>query len=76
MASPEFRKWWERHEVASGGEGRKELRHPVAGTLVFEHAVFRHEASDQRLVLYSPLADEDTPAKLAELLEGAAVARA
>jgi hypothetical protein len=73
-ASPEFRKWWERHEVASGGEGRKELHHPVVGTLVFEHAVFRHEASDQRLVLYSPLADEDTPAKLAQLLEGAAVA--
>jgi transcriptional regulator with XRE-family HTH domain len=74
-ASPEFRKWWERHEVASGGEGRKELRHPIAGTLVFEHAVFRHEASDQRLVLYSPLADENTPAKLAELLEGAAAVR-
>jgi transcriptional regulator with XRE-family HTH domain len=70
-ASPEFRKWWERHEVAGGGEGRKELRHPAAGTLVFEHAVFRHEASDQRLVLYSPLGDEDTPAKLARLLEGA-----
>jgi hypothetical protein len=69
--SPEFRKWWERHEVAGVGEGRKELRHPAVGTLVFEHAVFRHEVSDQRLVLYSPLADEDTPAKLAELLETA-----
>jgi transcriptional regulator with XRE-family HTH domain len=68
-ASPEFRKWWERHEVATGGEGRKELLHPVEGKLVFEHAVFRHEASDQRLVLYSPLSEEDTPAKLARLLE-------
>jgi transcriptional regulator with XRE-family HTH domain len=68
-ASPEFRRWWERHEVAGGGEGRKELLHPVAGRLVFEHAVFRHEASDQRLVLYSPLGDEDTPAKLARLLQ-------
>jgi transcriptional regulator with XRE-family HTH domain len=68
-ASPEFRKWWERHEVSTGGEGRKELVHPVAGKLVFEHAVFRHEASDQRLVLYSPLGEEDTPAKLAGLLE-------
>ena len=69
-ASPEFRKWWERHEVAGVGGGRKELIHPVAGRLVFEHAAFRHEDSDQRLVLYSPLADEDTPAKLAALLEG------
>jgi transcriptional regulator with XRE-family HTH domain len=68
-ASPEFRKWWERHEVATGGEGRKELLHPVAGKLVFEHAVFRHEASDQRLVLYSPLREEDTAAKLTQLLE-------
>ena len=67
-ASPEFRKWWERHEVATLGEGRKELMHPGAGKLVFEHAAFRHEASDQRLVLYSPLGDEDTPAKLAKLL--------
>jgi transcriptional regulator with XRE-family HTH domain len=66
--SPEFRKWWERHEVAGSGEGRKEMDHPVAGRLVFEHAIFRHEGSDQRLVLFSPLADEDTPAKLARLM--------
>jgi PAS domain-containing protein len=72
-ASPEFRKWWERHEVAGLGEGRKELNHPDVGKLVFEHAVFRHEVSDQRLVLYSPLTEQDTPAKLAQLLEGAAV---
>jgi transcriptional regulator with XRE-family HTH domain len=73
-ASPEFRRWWERHEVAGSGEGRKELLHPIVGTLVFEHAGFRHEPSDQRLILFSPLPDEDTPAKLARLLEPAAVA--
>jgi transcriptional regulator with XRE-family HTH domain len=68
-SSPEFRKLWNRHEVASVGVGRKELDHPVEGRLVFEHAVFRHdEATEQRLVLYSPLAEEDTPAKLARLL--------
>jgi hypothetical protein len=72
-ASPEFRKWWERHEVAGGGEGRKELLHPVVGRLVFEHAAFRPDMfADQRLILYSPLADEDTPAKLAQLLESVA----
>ncbi len=70
--SPEFRKWWERHEVAGGGEGRKELVHPLVGKLVFEHAVFRHEVSDQRMVLYTALAEEDTPAKLERLLKGAA----
>jgi transcriptional regulator with XRE-family HTH domain len=69
-ASSEFREWWNRHEVAGGGEGRKVLNHPEVGTLVFEHAVFRHaERTEQRLVLFSPLAEEDTPAKLAGLLD-------
>lgn len=72
-SSPEFRKWWQRHEVGAAGAGRKELQHPVVGRLVFEHAAFRHEISDQRVILYSPLPDEDTPGKLARLLadEGA-----
>jgi transcriptional regulator with XRE-family HTH domain len=70
-SSPEFCKAWKRHEVSRSGEGRKELRHPRAGTLVFEHAVFHPvEAPEQRLILYTPVAEQDTPAKLAELLEG------
>jgi hypothetical protein len=41
----------------------------VVGRLEFEHALFNHgESSDQRLVLYSPLPQHDTPAKLARLL--------
>jgi transcriptional regulator with XRE-family HTH domain len=72
--SPEFRTWWERHEVAGAAAGRKELLHPIAGRLVFEHAAFRPEGSDQRLILYSPLSEEDTPAKLARLLETAELA--
>jgi transcriptional regulator with XRE-family HTH domain len=68
-ASPEFRTWWKRHEVAGTGQGRKNLKHPLAGNLVFEHAVFHPaEAPEQRLALFSPLPDEDTPAKLARLL--------
>jgi transcriptional regulator with XRE-family HTH domain len=68
-SSPEFCRLWKRHEVATAGVGRKEMNHPVAGLLVFEHAVFHPaEAPDQRLVLHSPLPDEDTPAKLAALL--------
>jgi transcriptional regulator with XRE-family HTH domain len=73
-SSPEFCKAWKRHEVARGGEGRKELRHPLAGTLVFEHAVFHPvEAPEQRLILYSPLPERETPAKLARLLEAEGV---
>jgi transcriptional regulator with XRE-family HTH domain len=68
-SSPEFCKAWALHEVASGGEGRKELRHPEVGMLVFEHAVLHPtDTPEQRLILYSPLPDHDTPAKLAELL--------
>ena len=69
-ASPEFRAWWELHEVARSGAGRKRLAHPVAGELVFEHAVFKlEEAPEQRLALYSPLPTAGTPEKLARLLE-------
>jgi transcriptional regulator with XRE-family HTH domain len=69
QSSPEFCKAWKRHEVARAGEGRKRLEHPLAGTLVFEHAVFHPvEAPEQRLILYTPVAEEDTPAKLAELV--------
>jgi transcriptional regulator with XRE-family HTH domain len=69
QASPEFCKAWKRHEVARSGEGRKTLSHPVAGTLVFEHAVFNPaEAPEQRLILYTPVPEEDTPAKLSRLI--------
>lgn len=68
-SSPEFCKAWNKHEVAHSGVGRKVIRHPVVGTMVFEHAVFNpQESPDQRLILYSPLPDEQTPAKLARLL--------
>jgi transcriptional regulator with XRE-family HTH domain len=68
-SSAEFCKLWRKHEVAQTGVGRKTVVHPTAGTLIFEHAVFNpQESPEQRLILYSPLPDEDTPAKLAALL--------
>jgi hypothetical protein len=70
-SSPEFRKLWGRHEVSDTGEGRKEFNHPIVGRLVFDHAVFRHaEMTEQRLILYSPACTQDTPEKLARLLDG------
>jgi hypothetical protein len=68
-SSPEFCRAWKKHEVATSSPGRKTVRHPVVGTLQFEHAVFTPQDSpEQRMILYSPLPDEDTPAKLARLL--------
>jgi transcriptional regulator with XRE-family HTH domain len=70
QSSPEFCKAWKRHEVARSGEGRKELVHPAVGTLVFEHAVFHpSEAPEQRLILYTPVAEHGTVERMTELLE-------
>jgi hypothetical protein len=68
--SPEFREWWGLHEVASSGVGRKTLKHPEVGKLVFEHAAFRSvdENPDLRLILYTAVPVANTPEKLARLL--------
>ena len=67
--SPEFREWWDLHEVATSGVGRKVLNHPTAGKLHFEHAPFRpFENPEQRLVLYSAVDKANTPERLAKLL--------
>jgi transcriptional regulator with XRE-family HTH domain len=69
QGSPEFREWWDLHEVATSGVGRKTIQHPTAGKLVFEHAVFRpQENPEQRLVLYSATPQANTKEKLAKLL--------
>jgi transcriptional regulator with XRE-family HTH domain len=71
QSSPEFRKMWKRHEVATAGHGRKEVHHPLVGTLLFEHSVFHPtEFPEQRLILYSPVPESDTAEKLAKLIEG------
>ena len=72
QASPEFDKAWKRHEVARQGQGRKQLNHPDAGELLFEHAVFHPtDSPDQRLILYSPVPGSGTAEKLNQLIDGA-----
>jgi transcriptional regulator with XRE-family HTH domain len=68
-SSTEFSRAWDRHEVSQSGEGRKDLRHPVAGMLSFSHAVFHPaERLEQRLILYTPLPENDTAERLATLM--------
>jgi transcriptional regulator with XRE-family HTH domain len=68
-SSPEFARAWERHEVSRSGESRKDLSHPLVGMMSFSHAVFHPaEKLDQRLILYSPLPENETAAKLARLM--------
>lgn len=70
--SPEFARAWQRHEVSTSSEGRKDLLHPIAGLMSFSHAVFHPaEKLEQRLILYTPLPDNDTAEKLARLMRGA-----
>jgi transcriptional regulator with XRE-family HTH domain len=70
-ASVEFCRWWKRHEVVRSSMGRKLLRHPIMGEMAFEHAAFKLEESpEQRLMLYTPLNESDTAAKVQALLAG------
>ena len=67
-ASSDFAAWWPRHEILGRPGCRKEIMHPDAGRLVLEHnTLLPHEARDIRIVFYTPLDEDDTPAKLAEL---------
>jgi transcriptional regulator with XRE-family HTH domain len=69
-SSPEFRTWWPERDVLRRLTGVKHVRHPVAGAMVFEHMSFSiDDGSDMRLVVYTPLAEENTVAKLAGLIE-------
>jgi transcriptional regulator with XRE-family HTH domain len=75
-SSPEFARAWERHEVSTSSEGRKDLRHPLAGLMSFSHVVFHPaEKLEQRLILYTPLPENETAEKLAALMRGAPFAR-
>jgi transcriptional regulator with XRE-family HTH domain len=70
QSSREFCTEWKRHEVARASTGRKDILHPDVGEMAFEHAILHPgEVPDQRLVLYSPLPEHDTAAKLARLME-------
>jgi len=69
--SPEFRYFWERHEVSRYTPINKRIHHPVAGRMVFEYNSFTaDDRSGAKLVVYTPLREEGTQEKLQELLYG------
>ena len=68
-ASPEFRAWWPQRDVLRRLSGVKKIRHPIAGAMAFEHMSFSiDDGSDMRLIVYTPLAADDSVAKMARLL--------
>jgi len=55
--------------VQSNSEIYKKLRHPIAGTLIFEFSSF--DVSDNcglRLIVNTPCSETDTPMKMKSLL--------
>lgn len=68
-ASPEFRVWWPDHEVLRGPEGIKEFNHPRVGHLAFEHLMFQvYNEPDLKVIVYTPLKEGETAAKIRQLL--------
>jgi transcriptional regulator with XRE-family HTH domain len=54
LKSPEFRRWWARHDVAVFSSGRKELLHPTVGRVVLDYQSFQiPNTPDQQLVMYT-----------------------
>jgi len=68
--SPEFRQFWQQHEVSRYVPINKRIDHPTAGRMVFEYSSFTaDDQSGVKLVVYTPLGEERTREKLEELLQ-------
>ena len=71
QTSAEFRAWWPRHDVRGHLDCRKEVLHPVVGRLVLERTTLQLPAApDLKIVIYTPLPEDDTAAKLQQLVRG------
>ncbi|MFD7557193.1 helix-turn-helix transcriptional regulator [Streptomyces sp. NPDC059835] len=63
--SPEFAALWERRDIRPAGQTKKQLEHPLVGTLSVESTQLRVPARpDLAIVLHNPLPGTDTAAKL------------
>lgn len=68
--SPEFRAWWPRHDVRGRAEASKAIEHPLVGRLMFEHTTLQvPDAPELKVMIYTPLPDTDTSAKVQQLLD-------
>lgn len=69
-SSQEFRAWWPLRDVARNLSGVKHVRHPTAGAMAFEHmSLSIDDGSDMKLIVYTPLAEQNSIAKLQKLLD-------
>lgn len=64
--SPHFQEWWPQYDVQSPNGKRKTLNHPIIGRLVLQATtLLLPESPELQLIVYTPLPEEDTAAKLA-----------
>src|SRR5580658_3746362 len=67
--SPEFRELWPRQDVLWSLSSQKRIKHPVVGRMTFEYTSFAVTGSpDIKLIVYTPLASDQTAEKLDALL--------
>lgn len=67
--SPEFKQWWRKQDIDSGGSGQRSLNLAAAGTLVFDHTCLTiDEDRHLRLSCYAAAEDGDTPQRFADWL--------
>jgi transcriptional regulator with XRE-family HTH domain len=67
-ASPEFRTWWGRHDIAAFQPARKRFSHPCLGALTFDYLKFTPpDNPNVSLLTYLP-ADRDTTQRLPGLI--------
>jgi transcriptional regulator with XRE-family HTH domain len=72
-ASAEFRAWWPEHRILLTCNSDSEIYHPLVGKLTFQMTTLTlPQRSAQGLVVYTPLAQTDTTAKLDALMRGEA----
>lgn len=69
--SPAFRTLWPRQDVLRSLSSHKRIAHPVAGRMTFEYTSFAVTGpADMKLIVYTPLEEDETAEKLEALLEG------
>jgi transcriptional regulator with XRE-family HTH domain len=72
-SSPEFRAWWPAHEILLTCNHAGEISHPLVGHLAFQLTTFTVPQQPERaMVVYTPLPQADTAAKLDALTRGEA----
>lgn len=70
--SPEFQELWARHDVLNVSEGRKTIRHPLAGELAFDFLWLQSvDSGDLRLLIHTPRKNSGTADKIERLLASA-----